>query len=227
MTPSSIMIFAAGRGTRMGALTQTRPKALIPVAGALLLDRALQVARQAGVPRKVVNLHHHGGQIMAHLADSDVLMSDESGALLETGGGLRKALPLLGPDPVYTLNCDVVWRGENPLLRLASLWNPATMDALLLLVPTARATGHQGAGDFTIGADGQLRRGGDVVYTGAQILRTDGLAGITQPAFSLNLLWDRMAAAGGLFGAVYPGHWCDVGRPENIALAEAMLERPA
>ncbi|MBI1417236.1 MAG: NTP transferase domain-containing protein [Limimaricola sp.] len=222
--PASIMMFAAGRGTRMGALTLTRPKALIPVAGVPLLDHALQIARQAGVPRKVVNLHHHGAQIAAHLAGSDVLLSDECGALLETGGGMRKALPLLGPDPVFSLNCDAVWRGDNPLLCLSSLWNPVAMDALLLLVPTSRATGHLGAGDFALTENGQLRRGGDMVYTGAQILRTEGLTDIAEPAFSLNLLWDRMATAGRLFGVVYSGRWCDVGRPENIALAEAMLE---
>jgi len=224
MTPSAIMLFAAGRGTRMGARPQDRPKPLIRVAGMPLIDHALALAKDAQVGRIVVNIHHLGAQIAAHLAGTGAMISDESGALLETGGGLRMALPLLGPDPVFTLNCDAAWRGENPLLRLASVWNPAEMDALLLLVPTRRAIGHAGDGDFSIDADGRLQRGADMVYTGAQILRTEGLAAIDSPAFSLNLLWNRMAAEGRLFGAVHTGRWCDVGRPENIARATTMLE---
>jgi MurNAc alpha-1-phosphate uridylyltransferase len=217
----AVMIFAAGFGTRMGALTRDRPKPLLPVAGRTLLDRALDLAE--GVPRRVVNTHYLGEQVAAHLAGRpDVLLSPEAPEILETGGGLRQALPLLAADPVFTLNPDAVWTGPNPLDTLRAGWRDG-MEALLLLVPSDRARGHSGAGDFEISPGGRLRRGPGAVYTGAQILRTGGLAAVPDRAFSLNLLWDGMAARGTLHGVLHPGGWCDVGRPEGIALAEAML----
>jgi len=136
---------------------------------------------------------------------------------------LKHALPLLGNGPVFTLNTDAVWAGGNPLEILRAAWRPGEMDALLLLAPVGRARGHKGLGDFTLLADGRLRRGGAMVYLGAQILCTDGLAAVEQPAFSLNLVWDSAMARGRVFGVLYPGLWCDVGQPESIALAEAML----
>lgn len=224
MTPGAVMIFAAGRGTRMGALTATRPKPLIEVAGRPLIDHALALT---GGLRRVVNIHHHADQMRAHLAGlPDLAISDETGSLLETGGGLRKALPLLGRGPVFTLNSDAVWRGPNPLDVLARAWDPARMDGLVLLVRPQNTRGHSLVSGFVTDAEGRIGRGLDYAYPGAQILRTDGLAAIEEDAFSLNLLWDRMIAAGRLFGTVYPGLWCDVGRPENIALAEDMLHEP-
>lgn len=221
--PDTLMLFAAGKGTRMAPLTDVTPKPLIPVAGRPLIDHALALARAGGARRIVVNTHHLGQQIVDHLADSDILISDESDALLETGGGLKKALPLLGQGPVLTMNPDVMWSGPNPVAALRAAWDER-MDALLMLVPVDRAQGRVGGGDFALGAQGRITRGGPFVYTGCQIIRTEGLAAIEEPAFSLNRLWDRMIGTGRAFGIVHPGGWCDVGRPDCIPLAEAMLE---
>jgi len=221
--PEALMLFAAGRGTRMGALTADRPKPLIEVAGRPLIEHALALTR--GIPRVVVNTHAHAAQLEAHLAGRGVAISHEP-ELLETGGGLRAALPLLGPGPVFTLNSDAVWTGPNPLATLREGWGRGA-EALLLLVPAARARGRAGPGDFSLGPDGRLCRGGDLVYTGAQILHTGGLAEIPGRVFSLNLLWDRMAARGGLCGVLHPGGWADVGHPAGIAAAEAMLAEAA
>ena len=216
------MLFAAGFGTRMGALTEHRPKPLIPVAGRALIDHALDQA--ADIERVVVNLHYRPEMIRAHLADrQDIAFSAETETILETGGGLLQALPLLVPGPVYTLNTDAVWTGPNALAALGAAWRPGLMDGLLLLVPPDRAVGHTGKGDFLIGPTGRLTRGPGLIYSGAQILKTGGLAVIGQRAFSLNLAWDRMIAGGRLFGVVHQGGWCDVGRPACIPLAEAML----
>ena len=216
-----LMIFAAGKGTRMAPLTDVTPKPLIPVAGRTLLDRALDLGRAAGVGQVVVNIHHLGGQIRDHIG-AQALISDESDLLLETGGGLRKALPLLGSGPVITMNPDVIWTGPNPISALLSAWDNS-MDALLMLVPIAHTHGRQGGGDFSLGPDNRLIRKGDLVYGGAQIIRPDRLAEIADQVFSLNRLWDAMLAEGRVFGLVHPGGWCDVGRPESIPLAEAML----
>ena len=226
MTARGAMIFAAGLGTRMGALTQARPKPLIEVAGRPLIEQALGFAREAGADPIVVNVHWKADQLRAYLAGEPVLISDETERLLETGGGLKAALPLLGEAPVWTINSDAAWTGPNPLLALARAWHPG-MEALLLLVPRERALGHTGAGDFVIDPTGRLARGTSHVYTGAQLLRTEGLSEVTDPVFSLNRLWDRAAARGALFGLVHEGDWCDVGRPENLALAEELLRGEA
>lgn len=221
--PEALMIHAAGFGTRMGALTAGRPKPLIPVAGRALIDHALAVADSAGIGRIVINLHYLADQLRAHLATRpDIRLSPEA-PILETGGGLKQALPLLGPGPVFTLNSDAVWTGANALAQLGAAWDPARMEALLLLVPRDRATGHTGAGDFSMAVDGRLSRGGDLVYTGAQIIAPARLDAIADSVFSLNRAWDLMQADGGLFGLIHTGGWCDVGRPEAIALAEAVL----
>jgi MurNAc alpha-1-phosphate uridylyltransferase len=216
------MIFAAGLGTRMGALTRERPKPLLEVAGRRLIDQALGFAREAGAAPIVVNVHWKADQLRAYLASQPVLISDETERLLETGGGLRAALPLLGPGPVWTLNSDAAWTGPNPLRALAAAWRPE-MEALLLLVPRERALGYQGPGDFALDATGRLARGTAHVYTGAQLLRTEGLSEVADPVFSLNRLWDAAARRGGLFGLVHDGDWCDVGRPENLTLAASLL----
>lgn len=222
MTPP-VMLFAAGFGTRMGALTRDRPKPLINVAGRPLIDHALALVTGAGLPRVVVNAHYMPDMIEAHLADRPVQVIRETPDILETGGGLRNALPYLNNETVITLNSDAVWAGPNPLSLLIDAWDPDRMDALLLCVPMARVHGRQASGDFTVRPDGQLLRGPDTVYAGAQILKTDRLHDVPDAAFSLNVVWNAMAADARLFGMTYPGHWCDVGHPDGIAEAEAML----
>ncbi len=223
------MLFAAGRGTRMGALTETRPKPMIEVAGRPLIDHALALADAAGAAPIVVNLHHLGTQIARHLAARPIAISWEP-VLLETGGGLRQALPKLGAGPVMTLNADAVWSGTNPLQQLAAAWDETRMDALLLLAPKAQTRGHSGRGDFLLDSEGRIQRAAGAeapIYLGAQIIRTEGLADIDEDVFSLNRLWDVLIARGRAFGLIHQGGWCDVGRPEGIAQAEALLAEAA
>jgi len=219
---SPLMIFAAGLGTRMRPLTADRPKPLVEVAGRSLLERALDLGRDAGCTPIAVNTHYLADQIAHRLAGKGVAISHEPGPILDTGGGLRQALPLLGRGAVLTLNPDVVWTGPNPLTALEIGWNDR-MDALLMLVPLDRATARTGGGDFALADRGRITRRGDFVYAGAQMLRPEGLAGIPDRVFSLNLLWDRLIARGRAFGLVHPGGWCDVGTPQAIPLAEALL----
>lgn len=222
-TPDAVMIFAAGFGTRMGALTQAKPKPMIEVAGKPLIDHALEQVEAFRPLRVVVNLHFQPEVLRAHLAPRGVLFSEETPEILETGGGLKAALPLLNSNPTFTMNSDAVWRGPNPLTLLARHWKPDDMDALLLGIEPVCAIGHKGKGDFLISPDGRAQKGPGVVYSGLQIIRTDGLAEIEEEAFSLHRLWDRMLAQGRLHAITYPGKWCDVGHPEGIALAEDML----
>ncbi|WP_171175152.1 nucleotidyltransferase family protein [Ruegeria sp. HKCCD8929] len=221
--PDAIMLFAAGFGTRMGALTKDRPKPLIEVAGRPLIDHALDLARSVEPSRIVANLHYLPDQLAAHLEPQGVALSREEPEILETGGGLRAALPLLGPGPVFTLNTDAIWAGPNPLHLLRQAWDSERMDALLMCIPVAQAVGHTGQGDFTADADGRIQRGPGLIYGGAQILRTGELLDFPKKAFSLNLLWDRMQARNRLFALRYPSRWCDVGHPGGIRLAEDLL----
>lgn len=220
MTPFGCMIFAAGFGTRMGALTADRPKPLVEVAGRPLIDHALALVLPVATGPVIANLHYRADQLEAHLAGTRVQTLREEPEILETGGGLKNALPLLGQGPVFTMNSDAVWRGPNPLAQLAEAWRD-DMEALLLGIPPARAVGHTGQGDFMPGPP--VRRGPGLIYTGVQIIRTDGLAEISDPAFSLNVLWNRMLERGTLHVVEYEGQWCDVGHPGGITLAEDML----
>lgn len=220
------MLFAAGFGSRMGALTANRPKPLIPVAGKALLDHALQVADAAGVTDMAINLHYLGDQIASHIAHRAIAQSWERDRILETGGGLRAALPLLGAGPVMALNTDAVWTGANPLTQLMAAWDDDKMDALLLLLPADRALGHKGRGDFIQAEDGRISRANGApgpVYLGAQIIRPASLLAITEPVFSLNRPWDDLIAKGRAYGVIHQGGWCDVGNPEGIQTAEAIL----
>lgn len=217
------MIFAAGFGTRMGKLTENTPKPLIKVAGKPLIDHALDLSGLAGIETVVANIHYLPDQMKAHLVPKGVGLSLEADKILETGGGLRAALPLLGKAPVFTLNSDAVWSGKNPLEELADAWNPEKMDALLLLLPREKALGHNGEGDFMIDPQGRLTRGPGLVYSGAQIIKTELLDEIPDDVFSLNVLWNLMAASKRLFGTVHDGGWCDVGHPGGIAEAETLL----
>lgn len=218
------MMFAAGFGTRMKQLTQDQPKPMIPVAGRPLVDHALDMVRDAGCAPVVANLHYKPDTLQTHLTTKGVTCLIETPDILETGGGLRNALGQLGSAPVVTLNTDAVWAGPNPITLLQNAWDPADMDALLMLIPLDHAVGHRGSGDFLMQADGTLTRGAGAIYGGVQIIKTEGLAAIPDRAFSLNVLWNTMLDRRRLFGLQYPGQWCDVGRPEGIALAEEMLE---
>lgn len=226
------MVLAAGFGTRMGELTRTRPKPLLPVAGRALIDHALDAAAAAGVHRAIVNLHYRGEQIRTHLAGRgapEILFSEEAPEILETGGGIVKALPLIGAQPFLVMNSDAVFAGPNPAALLRECWQPARVDALMLLVPTGCARAYTRAGDFFLDAAGAVprRRGtaecAPFVFAGAQILSPEAMRGAPTGAFSLNLVWDQLLDAGRLAAIVYPGEWADVGTPEGLAEAERML----
>ncbi|MDF2232496.1 nucleotidyltransferase family protein [Albimonas sp. CAU 1670] len=236
-TPERAMIMAAGKGTRMGELTRTTPKPLLPVGGRPLIDHALDRAAEGGAREAVVNLHHLGEQIRAHLGGRTrprVAFSDESEALLDTGGGVRKARPLLGEAPVYVLNSDAIWTGAAPLPTLAGAWDGARMDALLHFVRREDAIAYTRAGDFFLedvagGVGRPVRRGAAAsapyIYASAQIIRPAAFDGFPDGPFSTNLVWDRLLEAGRLFAVVHEGAWVDVGTQEGLAAAEALLAR--
>ncbi|WP_371416837.1 nucleotidyltransferase family protein [Sphingosinicella sp. BN140058] len=234
--PEVAMVMAAGLGKRMRPLTATRPKPLIEVAGKPLIDHCMDRLRAAGVHKAVVNVHYLADSLEAHLVhripDIEIVISDERAQLLETGGGLIHALPLIDADPFFVINSDNLWiDGPIDSLRLlAASWDEDRMDALLLLVPFARAYCHPGRGDFHMAADGQLRRRkpGTVapfVFTGVQIVSKRLLEGEhPEGPFSTNLFWNRAIEAGRLFGLAHEGLWFDVGAPANIRKTEDMLQ---
>ena len=231
--PRAAMVLAAGRGERMRPLTDKVPKPLIAVAGKPLLDHVLDRLAAAGVERAVVNVHHLADQIERHLAtraQPAIAISDERGTLLDTGGGVVKALPVLGPEPFLHLNSDTIWLdGPRPnLARLAEAFDPAAQDALLLLASGSDSIGYAGRGDFTMDAEGRLQPRGErevapFVYAGAAILAPALFAGAPPGAFSLTRLFTRAASAGRLHGLRLEGLWMHVGTPDAIALAEAAI----
>ncbi len=226
------MIFAAGRGSRLGALCRDRPKPLIPLGGRTMLERVLDLVAEAEIPRIAVNTHYLGDQIATLLAPRpDISVIPESPIALETGGGMKNALPVLGLDPVFTLNPDALWGGPNPLVALKRAWHPGKMGALLMLVPLARATAHKGRGDFSLYPDGRLQRhhgepAAAYVNTGAQIIWPEISQFIDKERFSMNVLWDILIEERRLFGIIHPGTWVDTGTPEGIAAAERILRGP-
>lgn len=233
--PPTAMVMAAGLGKRMRPLTATTPKPLIEVGGKPLLDHVLERLRAAGVKKVVVNVHYLADAVEAHLASRphglEVVISDERDLLLETGGGLVKAEGLIDCDPFLAVNSDNLWvDGPADTLRLlASQWDDAKMDALLLLVPLARAENHAGMGDFHMERSGRLRRRershvAPFVFTGIQMLSKRLLREAPDGPFSTNLLWDRAIEEGRCFGAVHQGLWFDVGTPGSIPVTEAALE---
>lgn len=221
LEPSAAMIFAAGFGTRMGALTQDIPKPMLSLNGRPMIDHAVEIVRKAGIQKIVVNTHYLHERIAPHIADLGVASIHEWPEILETGGALKAALTMLGDGPVVTLNPDAAWTGENPICELLDRWQP-TMRALLMLVPLSSAVTDRNSGDFSL-EQGEIHRHGDFIYSGAQIIRTDELAKIAESSFSLNLYWDLLAQSGPLHGLVHNGKWCDIGHPEGLARAERML----
>lgn len=219
--PPSAMIFAAGFGNRMGEITQTMPKPMVPFLGRPMIDAAIDLVRAAGITDIVSNTHHLPDVIEPHLQSRGVTIQRESPDILDTGGGLKAALPALGTNPVITLNPDAAWLGANPVSKLLQAWQP-TMQALLLLVPAQMCGKTDEQGDFSL-EHGQIRRKGAFIYTGAQILRTEKLADIEDTVFSLNRYWDHLIASGGVHGIVYSGQWRDIGTPEGLVAAEQMV----
>lgn len=231
------MVLAAGLGTRMRPLTNHKPKPLVEVAGKPLIDHVLDRLAAAGVERAVVNVHYRADQLERHLSgrtSPQIVISDERAEVLGTGGAVVKALPQLGPSPFIHINSDTIWiDGVKPNLdRLAEAFDPARMDALLLLAPTAESIGYDGRGDFTMASDGTLlrRNEGQVapfVFAGAAILSPALFAGAPQGGFPLTVLFDRAAETGRLFGLRLEGLWMHVGTPEAVAEAEAALKSTA
>ncbi|MEA1937930.1 MAG: nucleotidyltransferase family protein [Pseudomonadota bacterium] len=234
----SAMILAAGLGTRMQPLTNDRPKPMIEIAGRPMLDLALDHAMRAGVRRAVVNVHYMADMIIDHLAGRtapEIIISHET-KRLETGGGTRQALPALGDAPFFVLNTDNVWFDgpEVPALaRLESAFDPARMDALLLLIPRERAIGHEGTGDYALDAAGRAQRNcsgfeAEHVFTGVHILSPTAFAGTSDGPFSLCAVWDKAEVRGRLFGLVHDGQWYHIDRPDKHAdMHESLTERLA
>ncbi len=233
--PETAMVMAAGLGKRMRPLTATRPKPLVPVAGKTLLDHTFDRLRAAGIRRAVVNVHYLADALEAHLKnhvkDIEIAVSDERGQLMETGGGIVQARDLIGDQPFLVVNSDNFWvDGPVDAIRLlGAAWDDAKMDALLLLVPLARANCHGGRGDFHLSQDGRItkrRAAGRVapfVYIGIQILSPRVIADWPEGPFSTMLFWERAIAAGRAYGMVHQGLWFDVGTPKAVTATEAML----
>jgi MurNAc alpha-1-phosphate uridylyltransferase len=226
------MVLAAGLGKRMRPITDTMPKPLVKVVGKTLLDWGLDSLAAAGVTKAVVNVHYFPDQITAHLAGRDApetVISDESDGLLDSAGGVVKALPVLGQKPFYILNADTFWidAGAPSLTRLARAWDASRMDILLMLADPACATGHSGTTDFLLNSDGTLTRSaGDpsgLIYAGAAILHPRIFAAATVTPHSLNLYFDRAIASRRLHGMKMEGRWITVGTPDAIAPAEAAV----
>ncbi|MFL6847855.1 MAG: nucleotidyltransferase family protein [Sphingomicrobium sp.] len=233
--PRTAMIMAAGLGKRMRPLTATKPKPLIEVAGQALLDHVLDRLRCAGVKKVVVNVHYLADAVEAHLASRrhglEVVISDERKLLMETGGGLVQASGMIDSEPFLAITSDNLWIDgpADTLKLLASHWDDSKMDALLLLVPLARAENHRGMGDFHMDRSGRLRRRdksrvAPFVFTGIQMISKRLLSDPPEGPFSTNVLWSRAIAEGRCFGAVHQGLWFDVGTPRSIKLTEATLE---
>lgn len=227
------MVLAAGLGTRMRPLTDTRPKPLVEVRGRALIDYGFDRLREAYVETAVVNVHYFAEQIEAWAArqvSPRIVISDERHDILDTGGGIARALPLLGGDPFFVLNSDSFWidRGTPALQRLRTRWNGADMDCLLLLCPLPQTVGYDGHGDFVLDQQGRVQRkrdaaGEPLAYIGGYLVSPRLFAAAPQGKFSMNVLWDRAIAQGRLFGIAHQGRWLHVGTPDAIALADAAL----
>lgn len=232
LASDTAMVMAAGLGKRMRPLTATQPKPMVRVAGKPLIDHALDRLADAGVTRAVVNVHYLADSLEAHLASRDlpqVVISDERSELLETGGGMIKAWPHL-PDPFFCLNADNIWLDgpRSAFHDLSQRWDPAEMDALLLVVPHSRAANFRGEGDFTMDPLGRLSRRlpgriAPYIYTGIQLVSHRLLREAPEGRFSTNVLWDRAASEGRLYGMSFTGLWFEVGTPQAIGPTEEVL----
>lgn len=227
------MIMAAGLGTRMRPLTNDRPKPLVVVHGKPLIDHAIDRLIAAGVKMIVVNVHYHADMLKAHLAkrkDVEIRISDESDQLMDSGGGIARALSHFNGEPFFTHNSDSVWvEGTGHALdKLKARWNPDAMDALMLLAPTVTSICYEGRGDFNMDAEGHLSRVGEqkvapFVWMGVQILHPRLFEGHTSGKFSINPLWDRAIAKGRLYGLRLDGVWMHIDRPEAVKESEEFL----
>lgn len=229
------MILAAGLGTRMRPITDNIAKPMVEVGGRSLIHRAIDRFVDAGIRRLVINLHHKADLMRAHVAardDVEILFSDETELLLETGGGVAKALPLLGDKPFFVANSDMIW-GNGPrdaLRRMAWRFDPNLMDSLLMLVPTVNAQGYDGPGDFEMLHDSRVSRRkpqklAPFLFGGVQLLHPRLFRDHPEGPFSFNLLFDRALANNRLFGLRHDGYWIHVGTPEWVGLAEDLLHR--
>lgn len=233
MTPKTALVLAAGLGTRMRPLTNDRPKALVEVGGRALIDHVLDRLADAGVETAVVNVHAFADRLEGHLTarrTPRIVISDERACLLETGGGLKKARPLVGDDPILVANIDSVWleNGVSALERLTAAWDPARMDVCLLLARLDSSIGFDGPGDFFLEDDGRLTFRGEApsapyAYMGLHITKPQVVDAEGEGAFSLAPLWRAMAEQGRLHGAVMDGFWMHVGDPMAREAAEARL----
>ena len=233
--PHTAMVMAAGIGKRMRPLTATRPKPLVEVAGKPLIDHVFDRLIDAGVAKAVVNVHYLADTLEAHVTNRfdgiEVAISDERAQLMETGGGLVQARGQLGDDPILVVNSDNLWIDGpvDAIKLLSSRWDDATMDALLLVVPYARANNHKGQGDFRVAPDGRIigrRKAGATapfVYTGVQILHPRLICDWPEGPFSTNLFWDRAIEQGRAYAQVHQGLWFDVGTPAAIPKTEAII----
>lgn len=231
--PRTAFVLAAGLGKRMRPLTDACPKPLVRLAGKPLLDYALDNLAAAGITRAIVNVHYLADQIeqhVAHRAQPSITISDERQQLLETGGGIVKALSLLGHTPFVVHNSDTLWidHGASNLQRLIDAWQPDVMDSLMLLAPTEGSLGYSGNGDFHRATDGSLtrRKPGEhaaYVFAGVSIIHPELFAGEPEEPFSLNRIWDRSIANGRVYGIVLDGLWMHVGTPEALHEAEAVM----
>jgi len=234
-SPSHAMVLAAGLGTRMRPITDKTPKPLIKVNNRSLIDHTLDRLIEGGVTDVVVNLHHFGDQIERNLTlrdDLNIAFSWEKDERLETGGGVMKALPLLGTEPFWVVNSDALWlNGPTSMMaRMCQIWDDARMDGLLLLHSTVDAYGYEGIGDFNAGSDGQLIRRRDLevtpwLFTGIQILHPRLFKHAPDGAFSLNLLYDRALEDERLYGMVHDGEWFHVGTADGLAEAEDFMDQ--
>ncbi|MBB3064016.1 nucleotidyltransferase family protein [Limibacillus halophilus] len=234
MRPKRAMVLAAGYGLRMRPLTDKTPKPLLPVQGRSLLERILDRLAEAGVEEAVINLHHLGEQIEQRLSDRKkpkIRFSWEREEVLETGGGVAKALPLLGDEPFFVINGDVLWLNgyQQALHRLADAWDARQMDALLLVHSTPYAVGYEGKGDFFLAADGRLLRRSPeevapFVFAGIQILHPRLFEGAPEGPFSLNRIYDRAAESETLFGLRHDGEWFHIGTPGSLKETEELFD---
>jgi N-acetyl-alpha-D-muramate 1-phosphate uridylyltransferase len=232
--PKTAMVLAAGIGSRMRPLTDHLPKALVTVNGKTLIDHVLDRLADAGVQTAVVNVHHFADQMEAHLSGRShpkVVIVDERAALLDSGGGIKNALPLLGHDPFFVANIDSLWDGGNldPLEQMKAAWDPAKMDLLVLLVPKGQGIGFEGPRGFFMDGDGRITHSADdanpapLANIGFQIMKPELLAGELEGAFSILPVWWRLQKEGRIFGVVMDAFWMHVGDPAAREAAEARL----